>query len=849
MAGALIVAVAGPWRVAKADPLRVAKADNLRVAMAGPLGGAMAGPLGGAMAGPLGGAVWSSVNLDHPQSGWRKDAVFYPHSPRTVDQSYETIDQEESFSSFDEEDDDCIYGANNPRCLSNSEHQTQEESSFPRSPDSMDNSFNKRNDPVSHGNWDDLGYPPAHTDSNLDNTQDEPIYEHINDLRCSSASGLHIAVHPAILELISTEETYVQSLHAIISDIQETLKKLPEVDVKSLFSNIDDILQVATSFLNELKETEKDEEIQLFRIGTLFQEFQLDMENVYSLYCWGYQRALTLLENYQETHVFEKIQQALLSIPSSSYNYPDVTFYLVIPVQRITKYPLLLEKLLAIKPISKEAHDELQIALHTMQHVNSNINENKRRREVANKYVRPDQRTLREKVSQLNTHTLTKKTQRLSQMFKHQAGIVPKRENKEFDDLAAVFQSLTSTVSHLLQNVTCHMKNLEEFLKVQPPMSFLKEPPAFAKDNTGFSNELYQSIYSDCKRRLQFLVLQPLTNLSECLKGPKNLIRKRMDKLLDYENLEEKYVETGKMALEEEEIMNTYKAIHDLLMSELPHCILLSKQLLTNVLLTFIRLQLDVSKQALHAAEKEASMMEHNTLSKEHFKTWAEDSLRLSLSQLADLKRIFDVEMPAAPVQDQNPAQERQVKVLLKRYEPGKIYQVMQNISSSKDMELTVQRGDYVAVLQYSDTKGNKKRWLVDTGGARGYVPSSKLQPFQILNNRKSSIDSLSLPNAKVENRRHSYTVQDSVHSSYKDPPPSRPVFQDIALYTFSARSDYEASIKQGEPVTIVEPHDKKGSTEWSLVEVGGRRGYVPSSYLGKIPVSSISISAASSYR
>lgn len=40
-----------------------------------------------------------------------------------------------------------------------------------------------------------------------------------------------------------------------------------------------------------------------------------------------------------------------------------------------------------------------------------------------------------------------------------------------------------------------------------------------------------------------------------------------------------------------------------------------------------------------------------------------------------------------------------------------------------------------------------------------------------------------------------------------------------------------------GEPVTVLEPHDKEGRPEWSLVEVNGQRGYVPSSYLVRVPV------------
>ncbi|MGH0181468.1 UNVERIFIED_CONTAM: hypothetical protein FKN15_006911 [Acipenser sinensis] len=53
-----------------------------------------------------------------------------------------------------------------------------------------------------------------------------------------------------------------------------------------------------------------------------------------------------------------------------------------------------------------------------------------------------------------------------------------------------------------------------------------------------------------------------------------------------------------------------------------------------------------------------------------------------------------------------------------------------------------------------------------------------------------------------------------------------------LAGYDFSARGSHELSLQAGEPVKVLEPHDKRGSPEWSLVEARGQRGYAPSNYL-----------------
>ena len=67
--------------------------------------------------------------------------------------------------------------------------------------------------------------------------------------------------------------------------------------------------------------------------------------------------------------------------------------------------------------------------------------------------------------------------------------------------------------------------------------------------------------------------------------------------------------------------------------------------------------------------------------------------------------------------------------------------------------------------------------------------------------------------------------------------PPLLLLSQVVAGFSFTARSPQELSLQAGQPVVVLEPHDKKGSTEWSLVEVNGQRGYVPSSYLLTVPV------------
>lgn len=62
-----------------------------------------------------------------------------------------------------------------------------------------------------------------------------------------------------------------------------------------------------------------------------------------------------------------------------------------------------------------------------------------------------------------------------------------------------------------------------------------------------------QSFFQE--KRMRALIHKPLRELRDLLVGPKNLIKKRLDKLLDYEVIEGK----SKLSYEEQAVANAYK--------------------------------------------------------------------------------------------------------------------------------------------------------------------------------------------------------------------------------------------------------------------------------------------------
>ncbi|XP_025903279.1 rho guanine nucleotide exchange factor 37 [Nothoprocta perdicaria] len=655
------------------------------------------------------------------------------------------------------------------------------------------------------------------------------LYEELPDERMEHNRRL------AVEELLATEASYVHNLQLCMWDIRAHLqqKQLPDLDLEGLFSNTDDILHVSRRFLEGLKATADQESEQLLFICALFQEFKEEMQTVYKIYCASYEHALMLVESYRkDPRLQEEILDTLhTTVPHTGAS--DLSFFLVMPVQRVTKYPLLLQKILENTPASASAYPALRSALSAMAEVNANINEYKRRKDVATKYNKAEHLTLRDRLARLNTHSIAKKTTRLSRLFMHETGIAAKTEDKEYDDLEEKFQCVASSITALKENMGSYVKHLEALMLSTPHKHELQMDEGVAQQYRRFAECLHRSVLPEFRQRLDRLVCQPLSSLSDMLVGPQQLVKKRLDKLLDYEEIQERKSELGNVTYDEEAAMNTYLAINALLVAELPRFNQVAVQLLGQILGSFAVLQRDLAARVLQEAEKELEQMPHSHMPLPSFWKLMEDTVQQSGAQLHTFCQKFETVTPSPVSQPLNPAEERKVLSLVSRHGPDKLYQVTSNISGSRDLDLTLQRGQIVALLQSMDTKGNTSRWLVDAGGPRGFVPAAKLQPYCPVQTQQPRVQ-VPAPECGTERRRHSYAPPEAPRPQVST---FAPAFQVVAGFSFAARSPQEVSVQAGQPVLVLEPHDKKGSKEWSLVDVNGQKGYVPSSYLVTVPV------------
>lgn len=564
--------------------------------------------------------------------------------------------------------------------------------------------------------------------------------------------------------------------------------------------------------------------------GESFLRLSPDIEASYREYLTRYSQ-VTLLENsYKQDEALWNRVVRVIKDSAPDVNATSLSFFLVMPVQRIARYPLLLQTIRKHTETSHPAYALLERATHTAIALNCRINEYKRFREVSDKYKKTETLTMKDKIYRLNSHSIAKKTARFSQHFKHETGMAPKLVDEEFDALEGFFYVLEHGILELLDNVETYLYHLQGFLSCRTEEFELdldgETAPTCYKEVTA---ALRQWVLPTFEKRMRTLIHKPLGALRDLLPGPRNLIRKRLDKLLDYELLEAK----STLSYEEQDVANTYRTINTLLLTELPQFSGVALQVMCGALEAFSVLHRDLAADMQQLLQSFAQQLPHSSLERDAFREWAESAVLEGARRLETLCRSVELTLSAPAVQPLSPSSRRRLQQLTEKHGSGKIYQVVAAAVASRDLDLNLARGELVAVISAADTRGDKRRWLVDAGGPRGYAPSSKLIRYHQPTEDPPPSPHLTLPDGVTGIRRHSYTPESQPLTVM-----SQPCLQVLAAYDFTASGTHEVSVRAGEPVRVLEPRDKRGNPDWSLVEArGGRRGYVPSNYLAVAPL------------
>jgi hypothetical protein len=213
------------------------------------------------------------------------------------------------------------------------------------------------------------------------------------------------------------------------------------------------------------------------------------------------------------------------------------------------------------------------------------------------------------------------------------------------------------------------------------------------------------------KMQVQTTVIPPLNSLLLSFQGPHKVIRKRYDKLLDFESASLRLRgcntrDLDQLKLHQAEVQScraNYEALNSQLLEDLPHLCALSSLVINDCLRHLSHVQTSllacVSDELTYVLQNHCSAINNihligHTCQPSNLPTAAEGDLLSS-----EVKNIAQC-------------------------------QALYSFAASTDLELSLYEGQIVSILAEHDLDGNSEWWLVTCeNGQQGYVPANYLSP------------------------------------------------------------------------------------------------------------------------
>eukprot|EP01004_Peranema_trichophorum_P004997 NODE_387_length_2820_cov_59.897664_g332_i0.p1 GENE.NODE_387_length_2820_cov_59.897664_g332_i0~~NODE_387_length_2820_cov_59.897664_g332_i0.p1 ORF type:complete len:881 (+),score=134.76 NODE_387_length_2820_cov_59.897664_g332_i0:47-2644(+) len=165
------------------------------------------------------------------------------------------------------------------------------------------------------------------------------------------------------LELYYTEQTYVKNMMLLLEEYQKPLAEsnlLKSCVIATIFSNVDQIVELHKGFLSSLEKVVLQSSTQL-DIGELLQNFFPSMRTTYVTYITGFDEATSTLDREM---LKTSVRNFLNGIHhSGASNGLSITDLLIMPVQRVARYPLMLKGLLGEVPNDHQCYGKVQESL------------------------------------------------------------------------------------------------------------------------------------------------------------------------------------------------------------------------------------------------------------------------------------------------------------------------------------------------------------------------------------------------------------------------------------------------------------------------------------------------------
>ena len=461
-----------------------------------------------------------------------------------------------------------------------------------------------------------------------------------------------------IKELVDTEHSFGQDMK-VVDDIYRATASVivmtPE-DVKTLFGNSDQIIAFSTGFLDALKQGSKsvyvlpkskrwrgprvsnatsysgttddqssmngvevsdEEKDRKTTIGEAFGRHMPGMEKVYTDYLKNHDSANQKLQALQKNNKVEIWLKECRAYAHDLTTAWDLDSLLVKPVQRILKYPLLLDQLLEATPENHPDFTALDIAAREMKGMAKRIDEMKRRADLMEQVTN----TRKRKESDVRIG-LSKAFGRRTEKLRQQVGLSDMVEDKAYSAVSEKFGSHFFQLQVVMRDVEMYTSDVQVFMNRFCDFALAMEahievgqtsyPELESKwrkfrmstremSMTALTDHVSSSVWTRLiptdtnviqVSAVRRNVIDPMTTLLKLHDGPQKLMQKRNKRLMDFARfkaIKDRGEKPDKKTVEQGE---QFQAINETLKDELPKLFAMTGKLVEACLNNFVQLQL-----------------------------------------------------------------------------------------------------------------------------------------------------------------------------------------------------------------------------------------------------------------
>lgn len=186
-----------------------------------------------------------------------------------------------------------------------------------------------------------------------------------------------------ITEIVETEEKYSRDLQIILEEFYQPMLVaglLTTEQLSAIFLNVEELLENSQALAERLRDAveiatdQGDEDLLTVNMGKIFLE-AAPMLHAFESYCVRQGSASLLLASLEKEKELLRIFLRVSQMENTVLRRMNLNSFLMVPVQRVTKYPLLLSRLYKVTPLNHDTRKHLneaqrKIELH-LNHMNS----------------------------------------------------------------------------------------------------------------------------------------------------------------------------------------------------------------------------------------------------------------------------------------------------------------------------------------------------------------------------------------------------------------------------------------------------------------------------------------------